>query len=57
MTCNGQFGCYNGDFVNVKPDMREKIREYIGELDIEIDRLEDLLKILIVHMIYRLKVD
>ena len=23
-----------------KPDMREKIREYIGELDMEIDRLE-----------------
>lgn len=23
-----------------KPDMREKIKEYIGELDIEIDRLE-----------------
>ena len=23
-----------------KPDMREKIREYIGELDTEIDRLE-----------------
>ena len=28
----------------VKPDMREKIKEYIGELDTEIDRLEDLLK-------------
>ena len=27
-----------------KPDMREKIREYISELDTEIDRLEDLLK-------------
>lgn len=27
-----------------KPDMREKIREYINELDTEIDRLEDLLK-------------
>ena len=27
-----------------KPDMREKIKEYIGELDMEIDRLEDLLK-------------
>lgn len=27
-----------------KPDMREKIKEYIGELDTEIDRLEDLLK-------------
>lgn len=25
-------------------DMREKIREYINELDMEIDRLEDLLK-------------
>lgn len=31
------------DFGNMdqdKPDMREKIREYIGELDTEIDRLE-----------------
>lgn len=27
-----------------KPDMREKVREYIGELDTEIDRLEDVLK-------------
>ena len=27
-----------------KPDMREKIKEYISELDMEIDRLEDLLK-------------
>lgn len=27
-----------------QPDMREKIKEYIGELDIEVDRLEDLLK-------------
>lgn len=27
------------DFVN-EPDMREKIKEYIGELDTEIDRLE-----------------
>lgn len=27
-----------------QPDMREKIREYITELDIEIDRLEDVLK-------------
>lgn len=27
-----------------KPDMREKIRVYISELDTEIDRLEDLLK-------------
>lgn len=27
-----------------KPDMREKIKEYIGELDTEIDRLENLLK-------------
>ena len=27
-----------------KPDMREKVKEYIGELDTEIDRLEDLLK-------------
>lgn len=27
-----------------KPDMREKIREYISELDIEIDRLKNLLK-------------
>ena len=35
------------DFGNMdqdKPDMREKIREYINELDMEIDRLEDLLK-------------
>lgn len=31
------------DFGN-KPDMREKIKEYISELDKEIDRLEDLLK-------------
>ena len=27
-----------------KPNMREKIKEYIGELDTEIDRLEILLK-------------
>jgi protein subunit release factor A len=27
-----------------QPDMREKIKEYIGELDTEIDRLENLLK-------------
>lgn len=27
-----------------QPDMREKIREYIGELDTEIDRLDGLLK-------------
>lgn len=27
-----------------QPDMREKIKEYIGELDTEIDRLEGLLK-------------
>lgn len=27
-----------------QPDMREKIREYINELDTEIGRLEDLLK-------------
>ena len=27
-----------------KPGMREKVKEYIGELDTEIDRLEDLLK-------------
>lgn len=27
-----------------KPDMREKIREYISELDMEINRLGDLLK-------------
>lgn len=27
-----------------KPDMREKVREYIGEADTEIDKLEDLLK-------------
>ncbi len=27
-----------------KPDMREKIKEYIGELDTEIDRLESDLK-------------
>lgn len=31
------------DFVN-ELDMREKIKEYIGELDTEINRLEDLLK-------------
>lgn len=34
------FGNMNQD----KPDMREKITEYISELDIEIDRLEVLLK-------------
>lgn len=28
-----------------QPDMREKIKEYIGELDMEIDRLENSLKI------------
>lgn len=27
-----------------QPDIREKIKEYIGELDTEIDRLEDVLK-------------
>lgn len=27
-----------------QPDMREKIKEYINELDTEIDRLDDLLK-------------
>ena len=27
-----------------KPDMREKVKEYINELDTEIDRLGDLLK-------------
>lgn len=27
-----------------QPDMREKIKEYVGELDTEIDRLENLLK-------------
>lgn len=27
-----------------KPDMREKVKEYIGELDTEINRLGDLLK-------------
>ena len=27
-----------------QPDMREKVKEYVGELDTEIDRLEDLLK-------------
>lgn len=27
-----------------KPDMREKIKEYIGELDMEINRLKNLLK-------------
>lgn len=43
MTCSGQFGCYDGNFVNAKPDMREKVREYIGKLDAEIKRLEDLL--------------
>lgn len=35
------------DFGNMdqdKPDMREKIREYINELDMEINRLGDLLK-------------
>ena len=29
-----------GDVNKTKPDMREKIREYINELDMEIDRLE-----------------
>ncbi len=27
-----------------KPDMREKVKEYVSELDTEIDRLEDLLQ-------------
>lgn len=27
-----------------QPDMRKKIKEYVGELDTEIDKLEDLLK-------------
>lgn len=27
-----------------KPDMREKVREYIGELDAEIKRCEDMVK-------------
>ena len=39
--CNGQFGCYDGNFVNLKQDVEEKIREYIGELDTEIKRCED----------------
>lgn len=38
--CNGRFGCYDGNFLNLKPDMREKIREYIDELDTEIKRCE-----------------
>ena len=38
--CNGRFGCYDGKFLNLKPDMEDKIREYVGELDTEIDRLE-----------------
>ena len=33
----------NNQYEN-QPDMREKIKEYIGELDTEIDRLEGLLK-------------
>lgn len=28
-----------------QPDMRKKVKEYIGELDMEIERLEDSLKI------------
>lgn len=37
--------CYsiNNQYEN-QPDMREKIKEYISELDIEINRLGDLLK-------------
>lgn len=38
-----------------QPDMREKIKEYISKLDMEIDRLKNSLKKLMVHMIYRLK--
>lgn len=33
----------NNQYEN-QPDMREKIKEYISELDIEINRLGDLLK-------------
>ena len=39
--CNGQFGCYDDNFVNLKQDVEEKIREYIGEFDTEIKRCEE----------------
>lgn len=39
--CNGQFGCYDGKFLNLKPDMEDKIREYVGEINVEIKRCEN----------------
>ena len=38
--CNGRCGCYDGNFLNLKPDIEEKVREYIGELETEIKRVE-----------------
>lgn len=39
--CNGRFGCYDGKFTNLKPDMEDKIREYVGEINVEIKRCEN----------------
>ena len=39
--CNGRFGCYDGKFLNLKPDMEDKIREYVGEINVEIKRCEN----------------
>lgn len=39
-----------------QPDMREKIKEYIGELDIEIDRLESDLKKQMIYNVEACKV-
>ena len=39
-----------------KPDMREKIKEYIGELDTEIDRLESELEKQITYSVEACKV-
>lgn len=40
-----------------QPDMREKIKEYIGELDIEIDRLESDLKKQMIYNVEACKVN
>lgn len=39
--CNGRCGCYDGNFINLKPDMEDKIREYVGEINVEIKRCEN----------------
>lgn len=41
-TVDGLLDCIKHDIneLSCKPDIREKVREYIGELDMEIDRLE-----------------